>query len=209
MTILAISPHSDDVEFGAGATLARFVDEGRTVCVLTLSYCEESVPSGFPKDALKHEQAESFTRLGIHGTIGYRKFKVRHFPEHRQAILEELVQARKAIKPDLVLCPCSSDTHQDHATIRQEAFRAFKHTASIWGYESPWNTDPNLPFAPNIYSRVDPAHFKRKWHALQAYESQAFREYMNEEFVLSMLALRGAEAGVGIAEAFEAIRIMA
>ena len=37
MNILALSPHTDDAELGAGGTLARFAEEGHTVTVVAFS----------------------------------------------------------------------------------------------------------------------------------------------------------------------------
>ena len=36
MRVLAISPHADDVEIAMGGTIARFVDEGHVVKILTM-----------------------------------------------------------------------------------------------------------------------------------------------------------------------------
>lgn len=78
-------------------------------------------------------------------------FQVRHFPAHRQEILEELVRLNRRIVPDLVLAPSLHDVHQDHHTIAEEAIRAFKRT-SILGYEEPWN---NLTFNNQVYVTLE------------------------------------------------------
>lgn len=208
MTVLSLSPHTDDSEFGAGGTLAHFVEQGHHVCVFVFSYCEESVPEGFDRDVLHHEQHEASKHLGVHLIDNATPIPVRHFPEHRQWILDRLIYIRHYLNPDLVLCPASSDVHQDHGTVRDEAFRAFKHTSSIWGYELPWNVHPLRPFSPHIYHHITSDNFERKWNALEAYKSQASRSYMNVNHLLSQARMRGAERGVPLAEAFEAIRIM-
>ena len=42
---------------------------------------------------------------------------VRHFSEHRQHVLDELISLRRKFEPDLVLTMNSADTHQDHAVV--------------------------------------------------------------------------------------------
>ena len=42
--ILIVAPHTDDAEFGCGATISRMVEEGLEVYIATFSACEKSVP---------------------------------------------------------------------------------------------------------------------------------------------------------------------
>ena len=51
-TVLALSPHTDDAEFGAGGTLARWIEEGKEIFYVAFSIAEKSVPDGFPKNIL-------------------------------------------------------------------------------------------------------------------------------------------------------------
>ena len=137
--ILVLAPHTDDGEFGCGASVARFIDEGKDIYYVAFSTAEESVPDPWPKDILKVEVKEATSRLGIlpDNLIIFR-YKVRELSYHRQEILEELVKIKKDIHPDLVFLPSVNDLHQDHSTVSVEGIRAFKDTA-ILGYEIPWN----------------------------------------------------------------------
>ena len=202
--VLVISPHTDDGELGAGGTIARFVGEGKEVHYFAFSGCELSVPIGLPKDILRKECMKSTSVIGMATErVKIMDYQVRTFPEHRQEILEELVNINREIQPDLVLVPSSQDMHQDHATIYQESLRAFKRNASIWGYEHPWN---NLTFTTDIFVKLNEEHVQKKLRALSEYNSQETRGYMKATNVRSLLTSRGAQLDTEYAETFELIR---
>ncbi len=203
--ILVLGPHTDDGEFGCGGTMAKFVDEGREVYYVTFSIAEHSVPEGLPKDILLTEVKKAAKVLGIKDQhlINFR-YRVRHFPQFRQDILEDMVKLRKEFQPDLVFLPSKDDVHQDHHTIYAEGLRAFKFTR-ILSYEMPWN---NLTITTNAFVTLDEQHIETKIAAIKCYESQvnAGRRYANEEFVKSLARTRAVQSGAHYAEAFEVIR---
>ena len=53
--ILFLAPHTDDVELGCGATLARCLEEGANVHVAVFSTASASLPGGYVKNALELE----------------------------------------------------------------------------------------------------------------------------------------------------------
>jgi len=44
-TVLALSPHTDDVEFGAGGTVAKWIEAGKTIHYVAFSTAEKSAQS--------------------------------------------------------------------------------------------------------------------------------------------------------------------
>jgi len=201
--VLLLAPHTDDGEFGCGATLAKFVEQGVQVYYVAFSICETSVPAGFPPDILASEVQQATGVLGIDDQhLMVYRYPVRHFPQYRQEILEELIRLRREIGPDLVLVPSSDDVHQDHQIVCDEGVRAFKH-ASILGYELTWN---NLSFAALAFVHLEKHHIDTKLESLKQYRSQQHRIYADEEFVRSLCRVRGVQAGVQYAEAFQVIR---
>jgi N-acetylglucosamine malate deacetylase 1 len=205
MRILVLAPHTDDGEFGCGASLARFLAEGHDVHYVAFSDAEKSVPAGLPPDILRDEVACATNVLGIPSkNLRVLDFEVRTFPAFRQEILEAMVKLNAELDPSMVFLPSSNDTHQDHQTVSAEGFRAFKRT-SIFGYELPWN---NLTFTSSAFIVVDEAHVQAKINALQCYKSQSERSYATGDFVRSMAKVRGTQIGVPFAEAFEAIRLV-
>ena len=199
---LVLGAHTDD-EFGCSGTIARMIEAGAEVHYACFSPCEESVPEGWDRDVLKREVRAAIAVLGIPDErFRLYDFRVRHFPAHRQELLEELVALRRAIDPEVVLVPAMSDMHQDHQVIAREGLRAFKHT-TILGYELPMNT---ISFQHSCFVRLEERHLQVKIRHAAAYESQAFRPYLNPEFIRSLALVRGVQIGAPAAEALEVIR---
>ena len=202
-TILVLAPHTDDGEFGCGATIARYAEEGARVVYAAFSAAEQSVLPHLPRDILRTEVRQATSILGVSNEdCLVFDFEVRCFPEQRQKILDKMIGLQKKYQPDMVFLPSANDTHQDHQTIAQEGFRAFKRTTML-GYEVPWN---NLDFRTSCFVDVSENHLKSKIKALDKYESQKHRNYANEEFIRSLALTRGVQIGQRYAEAFEVVR---
>jgi LmbE family N-acetylglucosaminyl deacetylase len=203
--ILVLAPHTDDGELGCGGSVAKFRAEGRDVFYAALSLCSKSLPQGLPADTLAKECREATSVLGIDNEkISLFDFEVREFPKLRQEILEELVKLSKGIDPDLVFIPSSTDIHQDHGVIHVEALRAFKN-CSLLGYELPWN---HAQFQSTFFINLSEENVKQKAGALKAYRSQAHRNYMHEDFIVSLAKVRGVQCNNAYAEAFEVYKMI-
>lgn len=201
--ILVLGPHTDDGEWGAGASVARWLRLGHQVWYAAFSAAEESVRPEFAPDVLRGEIIEASRILGIPDeNLRVLNHRVRYFPRDRQDILEEMIRLRREINPTLVLVPSSYDTHQDHEVISQEGFRAFKRS-SILGYEIPWN---NRKTDLTYFQHVDEQDVALKVQAIAAYKSQVFRNPKYEVFIRSLAMQRGFQVGTDYAEAFEVLR---
>ncbi|MEZ4800864.1 MAG: PIG-L deacetylase family protein [Flavobacteriales bacterium] len=202
--ILVLAPHTDDMEFGCGGTIAKLIEMGNEVYCATFSACEQSVLEQFPKDILITEIKKAVKELGMkQENLFLYQFQVRTFNFHRQEILEELIKLKASINPDIVFMPALDDLHQDHATIAQEGLRAFK-MKTIFCYEMIWN---NLSFNTSCFFSLSEAQLERKITALKQYESQAHRPYASEDFIRSLGSVRGVQIGVKYAECFEVLRL--
>ena len=201
--VLVLGAHPDDGELGCGGTMAKFVSQNIEVYYAMFSMCEDSIPEGFPKDILRSEAVEASKVLGIdESRLIFYNYPVRKFTQLRQEILEDMVKLRSELKPDLVIMPSNQDLHQDHATIANEGWRAFK-TCSIIGYESIRN---NLTFTTHLFSEINSSHLDKKINALKSYKSQLFRSYFQESFIRSLAEVRGQQIDSTLAEAFEVKR---
>ncbi|NIG52089.1 PIG-L deacetylase family protein [Chitinophaga sp. Cy-1792] len=202
---LVLAPHTDDGEFGCGGTIAKLISEGCEVYYVAFSACEQSVLKEFPKDILISEVKEATARLGIKPeNLRLFKYNVREFNFHRQEILDDIIKLKSEIKPDLVFIPSVNDIHQDHATIANEAIRAFKFS-TIFCYEMPWN---NFSFNTTCFVKLSEENISTKVHAVSAYVSQAHRVYANEAFIRSLATVRGVQVGIPYAEVFEIVRMI-
>ncbi|MFZ5919276.1 MAG: PIG-L deacetylase family protein [Chloroflexota bacterium] len=201
--ILVLAPHTDDGEIGCGGTIVKFLEEGKEIHYVAFSTARTSVQPEFPDNILEIEVKKATRILGLRPeNLHILDFPVRHFPEHRQAILQTLIDLRQQLQPELVLLPSLTDIHQDHQVIANEGLRAFKsHT--VLGYEEPWN---NIVFATRCFVPLESHHIERKILALQAYESQKHRSYLDSEFIWSLARTRGTQIEGRYAEAFEVLR---
>ena len=196
--ILVLAPHTDDGELGCGATMAKYIAEGKSVTYIAFTSCWQSLPENLPKDTLLTECRSATKLLGIN-QIQFFDFEVRQLPFHRQESLEQLIKIKKELKPETVFIPAKNDVHQDHQVIYSEGLRAFKNS-KVLGYELPWN---NLRFQPGYFEKITEAQLELKQAALQEYRSQADRKYMSREFIRSLAVVRGIQCNAALAEAFE------
>ena len=202
---LVLAPHTDDGELGCGGTMARLVEGGCEVRYVAFSIATRSLPPGFEPDTLAREVRQATAELGIaeeHLTV--HDFDVRTFPDHRQAILELLIEIWNDWRPDCVFQPSLHDVHQDHQTIAAEGLRAFKRT-TILGYEIPWN---NYDFAYQAYFSLTREHIERKTAALAKYASQQHRRYADPDFIWNVARTHGINVNREYAEVFEVYRVV-
>lgn len=199
--------HTDDIELGCGATVAKAVRLGSHVNYLIFSIARASVPTGFPEDALAKEALQAAAHMGVkHEDCKIYDFPVREMPSHRQAILETLVQVRDS-NWDMILFPSPNDVHQDHSTVGRECLRAFKGNRLIMSYMLPWNQIEGGEES-NTFVSVSEEDLTRKIEALGCYKTQFAkgRGYMEPDFIRAWARLRGAQAGLQYAEAFRVWR---
>jgi len=202
--LLVLAPHTDDGELGCGGTIAKLVETGKEVHYIAFSNCEKSLPPGLSPNTLVDELARAMAELGVpESNVHVEAFEVRCFERDRQEILDAVIRLGNDIHPDLVLMPSPGDLHQDHVTIAMEALRAFKRSASIVGYELPWN---NLVFSTTCFVPLTDRQIEKKIRAVGCYESQRDRFYTAPEFVQSWARTRGGQIGVKYAETFEVLR---
>lgn len=204
--VLFLAPHTDDVELGCGATLARCVEQANSVDIAVFSTAADSLPIGSKPSRLKDEFLEAMKQYYIPPErIHVYDYKVRRLNYSRQEVLEDLVKLRNTIKPNVVFTPSGGDVHQDHQVVHNESLRAFK-TVTMLGYELPWN---HFHFETRVFISVSEAQMALKLRALQAYQSQfeKNRGYFDEEFIRGLARVRGIQQGVEYSEAFELITL--
>lgn len=204
--ILFIAPHTDDVELGCGATIARFIDEEADIFIAAFSTAEESLPEGVEQGTLRKEfinATNGILKLPLDRLFVY-DYPVRRLSYHRQDVLEDLTKLKRSVKPDIVFTPSGKDLHQDHQVLHNEALRAFKDI-TLFGYELPWN---HIEFSAQAFVVLQEKHIQKKWEALQQYQTQIElkRPYFTYEFIESLARIRGIQVKEKYAEAFEVIR---
>lgn len=108
--ILAFGAHPDDVELGAGATIAKEIDLGKTVAIVDLTRGELGTRGSAE---IRHQEATAAAAiLGVQ----YREnlaFRDGFFVNDEQHQIEVIKMIRK-YRPEIVLCNAIDDRHIDH-----------------------------------------------------------------------------------------------
>tara|TARA_R110002126_G_scaffold7523_2_gene36881 strand:- start:2052 stop:2660 length:609 start_codon:yes stop_codon:yes gene_type:complete len=197
--VLALAPHTDDIELGCGGLLSKLKKENSNIEIHAISFSSaQPLSIGDPVEEFK----SAMSILDIDGE--FLDFTPRVFHQQRQDILDYLWNRNQDNEYDLVLCPSSYDNHQDHQVIEQECFRAFKKT-SIFGYEMPWN---NRTFSTDIFVKLSKVDVDTKYQMVDCYKTQGERVFMSKEYIFDMARTRGLQLGCEYVECYEAIRVV-
>jgi LmbE family N-acetylglucosaminyl deacetylase len=197
--VLALSPHPDDAELGAGGTIRRLVDAGADVHIARFSDCAGSLGEE-ASQALIAESVNAASVLGAKGTH-FGTFAVRYFQANRQVVLDWICKLRGDVQPDLVFVHSAGDRHQDHFVVRDEALRAFRCT--VLGYETPWSNDR---FRQQLLVRLTEEQIAAKVESCAVYKTQSGRAYMDPDVIRGLARVRGMQCSTRYAEAFEVLR---
>ena len=195
MKVLALSPHTDDIELGCGGYLTKLHEQGHEIVCIVFSDCFNiwDLP-------LKEECFKSLSL--ITGKVEILHFPVRKFD--RQLVLDNMIIYKENFNPDLVLIPSQHDTHQDHKVVYEEGVRAFNRDCNLLSYELSWNC---RGFKPNFYVDLQHKHLQGKLKMLSCYKSQIelHRPYFDPELIKGLARSRGLQIKREFAEAFEVI----
>lgn len=198
--ICFLGAHPDDIEIGCGALIAHIAGKTSVKCV-TLSDNQKN-PS---LKNVVNEQYKSMEILGIHReNVIVKDFETRRFPHFRQEILEFLISLNNEYHPDMVFVHTKADIHQDHATVTEEALRAFRGT-TVLGFDV---IRSSYGFFPNFLVEVDEDDVNKKLSALAAYHTYDSKYYFDPEVTRATLLRHGALAERKYAEGFDILRVI-
>lgn len=194
--VLAIGAHPDDVEIGAGATLAAHARAGDHITIAVMSH-------GFRggDGEIRLQEAERAADM-LNARLHVGNLEDTHIPEGGEAVsfIEELVALTK---PTIVYTHSLNDVHQDHRNTHRASLVAARRTPAVYCYQSPSAT---VAFAPTRFLAVDD-HLDAKLDLVAAHSSQASkRSYMDPELIRATSRYWGRFGDTRHAEAFEVIR---
>ncbi len=196
LRILAIGAHPDDVEIGAGATLAQHVRAGDRVTVLTAS----RGTVGGDADLRRAEAHEAADRLGARLVMG--DLEDAAIPDHGPTItlIESVI---REVRPDVVYVHSAHDVRQDHRAVHAATLVAARDVPRVLCYQSPGAT---VDFRPSTFVCAE-AGLDTKLDAIAAFETQpAIRDHLEPEVLTATARHWGRFARVRYAEAFEVVR---
>ena len=193
--VLAVGAHPDDVEIGVAATLLAHRARGDRVCVLTMS---RGATGG--AEELRAGEARLAASL-LDATLLLADLEDTRIPEGNPTI-SLVEQAVAEHRPDIVYVHSRHDNHQDHRSVHAATMVAARRVDRIYGFRSPSAT---VDYRPTRFVAADRL-LDRKIEVIRAYESQAARDYLDEELIRAQARHWGASAGSRYAEPLEVIR---
>lgn len=198
--VLAIGPHPDDIEYGCGGTLRKFVQKGHNVYLLVMT--EGSM--GGDNKVRRKEQYVSAKILGTKDVFwgGYNDTRI---PLDKE-IIAKIEEVIKKIKPTFVFVNHREDTHQDHRNVAVATASATRYSKNLLYFEVP--TTEN--FSPHVYVDIE-KYMKKKLSSLEAHRSQVKKTNIKGLDIIhgatSNATFRGLQARVRYAEAFMPSRL--
>ena len=196
--ILAIGAHADDIEIGAGGTIARLVLEGMrvSICILT-DEADKDIAISRRNEAVKaaHELGVISDRVFFCGMLDGQLVADSNTVGAVRQIL-----SNANINPALVITHATNDSHNDHRAAAQITLSAFRKT-SILHYSIP-NSSIVSDFSPRIFVDIT-KYGGKKNSALLAHTSQDSAGRILWEIIERAEHEYGQRIEADIAEAYE------
>jgi LmbE family N-acetylglucosaminyl deacetylase len=201
MNILAIGPHPDDIEFGCGGTLIKYVQAGHQVFLLVLT---DGSFGGDP-EVRRGEQQEAAKYLGAKELFWCNYRDTELIGNHE--LIVKIDDVIHKVKPDMVFLNFWADVHQDHRAAAQAAVSASRYIREVLFYEVP----STQHFEPDIFVDIKDV-LDKKLQLLSIHASQVNRTKVENlsilESVQSCANFRGFQGRVKYAEGFKAVRLL-
>ena len=216
MLISVIVAHPDDEVLGCGGTIARHVEQGDIVNLLTLSDGVSSRKNNFENSidiverhsALLH--AAKILNINEVESLAYPDNQFDVVP--RLDIIKSIEKFLAKNKYDIVYTHCGNDLNIDHRVTYESTLTACrplpgKTISQIRCFETVSSTEWALhsgdSFKPNLHINIS-SFFDKKISALQAYitEMRAAPHSRSFENVSALAKYRGMSVGFELAESF-------
>jgi LmbE family N-acetylglucosaminyl deacetylase len=215
---LVVAAHPDDEVLGCGGTVARLAAAGAKVTTLILATGALSRAGAGDADVRRLREAAGRAA----DTLGVSSVEFRDFPDNRMDsvalhdVIVEVEAVVAATRPELVLTHAICDLNVDHRIARAATLTACRPlpgapVTAVVAFEtlsaSEWRDPAGPAFRPVIYVDIE-AQLERKLAALRHYDAEMRtpphpRSYAQ---VSDLARMRGREAGLAAAEAFELVR---
>jgi len=184
-----VAPHPDDIELGAGGTVARLKAMGKhvTYIIATDGRYGGETPNILPENLIKIREEESraaAAHLGVDDVVMLGFCESGWYDQNE--LKKQIALAIGKAQPDMVftvdhLVP--SELHPDHRNVGLAVSDAFLHINNYHYMKELGAAAPERPLRgiaywftnkPNRYVRVPLKHFKQQAQALAMHRSQMF-----------------------------------
>ncbi|MDO6600311.1 bacillithiol biosynthesis deacetylase BshB1 [Tenacibaculum sp. 1_MG-2023] len=110
LDILAFGAHPDDVELGAGATIAKEISLGKKVGIVDLTRGELGTRGSAEIRDVEATNAAKILGVSVRENVGFADGFFTNDKEHQL----EIIKMIRKYKPEIVLCNAIDDRHIDH-----------------------------------------------------------------------------------------------
>ncbi len=184
LDILAFGAHPDDVELGAGATVAKEISKGKKVGIIDLTRGELGTRGTSEIRDSEAAKAAKILKVTVRENLGFADGFFVNDRTHQLEIIEKI----RKYRPETVLCNAIDDRHIDHGKgsnlVSDACFLSglikIKTTDGTTGVEQgPWR--PKVVYHYIQWKNIQPdfvvdvsGFIKKKTEAILAYSSQFF-----------------------------------
>ena len=145
MNILAIGAHPDDIEFGCGGTLLKYIRNGHDVYLLVMTEGHR----GGPARSRQGEQQRAARILKPKELI-WGTYRDTELSPKMNEMVQDIESVLDRIQPQFTFVHYEEDTHQDHRALAKAAVSATRYVKNVLFYEGP--TSQN--FTPTVFVDV-------------------------------------------------------
>jgi LmbE family N-acetylglucosaminyl deacetylase len=193
--VLCLGAHSDDIEIGCGGTILKLIERNPK---LEFSWVVFSGDTERAREA--RASAERFLDGAAAAKILTLEFQDTLFPTQFAALKDAFTRIRSEFAPDLIFTQYREDRHQDHRTLSDLTWNAFRDHA-ILEYEIP-KFDGDLG-QPNVFVDLPEETARRKIELLMdCFGTQRGKHWFSPDTFEGLLRLRGLESATRFAEGF-------
>ena len=198
--VLCLGAHSDDIEIGCGGTILKLIRQNPKLEFYWVVF------SGNAERALEaRASAERFLEGAASNRIVTLDFQDTLFPTQFAALKDAFATIRREFTPELIFTQYREDRHQDHRTLSDLTWNAFRDHA-ILEYEIP-KFDGDLG-QPNVFVELPDEIATRKIDLLiSCFGSQRSKHWFSPDTFSGLMRLRGLESATRHAEGFHARKL--
>ena len=218
-SILVIASHPDDEAIGCGASIARHIDEGDKVCIITLTNGVNSRDDVQTKDAQERNEAA----INSINSLGAKWIGSGDFPDNKMDsiplidVVKFIESFKESFYPDIIYVHSPTDLNIDHRIAASATLTAYRPQpnekySEIRFFEISSSTDYTVKqledsFEPNLYINID-NYWENKLKALKFYDMEMHPDPHSRSYkkIKSLAEFRGAQSGMKLAEAFQVVR---
>ena len=217
--VLVITPHPDDETLGVGGSIAKLINQGHDVYILTVSGHLPPIYDRKDYDKTVKEAHKAYDILGITNSkfLEIPATMIGDEPVH--SLNNKIASVVNDYRPNFVFCPFP-DRHIDHKLVFESTLVATRPIQAgadielVAAYETLSETHWNAPYIePNFTHNlvVDVSDFMdQKIEALKCYKSQITMDKGPRSItaVRALAQFRGTQSGFDFGEALYIIRMV-